>query len=273
LARGKRTFLNAGTDNNSTVRVKALPQIRSHVSLGALKQILITPHLLKRIPKYLLQLRSYRKLEFAATGQNAKLRLYPCLDDNSQVQSAHSYYFYQDCWAARQVFRESPEWLVDLGSTMLLVGVLSQFVKCVSVDYRPIQADLAGLHPVCGTLLNLPFLDNSIPCVTSMCVLEHVGLGRYGDPLSPLGTKQAVAEISRVVAPGGIVVYSVPAGCDLNEFNAHRRFSYAQAAAFFEGWQLVDSCVLTPSPVPLGQNQSFDEVADPVVCFCFRKPS
>lgn len=252
--------------------MNALQNIRSHVSLGSLKQILLKPYLVKRIPRYLSQLRSYRKLEFAATGQHAKLRLYPCLNDDTQTQSAHSYYFYQDCWAARQVFKESPEWLVDLGSTMLLVGVLSQFAQCVSVDYRPIQAHLEGLHPVSGTLLDLPFRDGSVPCITTMCVLEHVGLGRYGDPLTAMGTLEAVAEIKRVIAPGGIVVYSVPAGCNMNEFNAHRRFSYDQAAAFFEGWQLVDSCVLTPTPVALHSNGKLDEVKDPVVCFCFRKP-
>ena len=252
-----------------------MSQIRNHVSLGALQQFLLKPYLVGRIPRYLSQLRSYRKLEFAATGKNSKLRLYPCLVDDIPVQSAHSYYFYQDCWAARQIFRESPEWFVDLGSTVLLLGVLSQFAKCISVDYRPIKAQLENFHTVCGTLLNLPLRDNSVPCVTTMCVLEHIGLGRYGDPLSPLGTQKAVAEISRVIAPGGIVVYSVPAGSDLNEFNAHRRFAYAQAGAFFAGWELVDSCVLTPSPVSLESfeaNESRLQVEDPVVCFCFRKP-
>ncbi len=252
--------------------LKTLTQLRSRVSLGSLRQILFNPYLIRRIPRYLIDLRSYRKLEFAATGKLAKLRLYPCLQDDTHLQSAHSYYFYQDCWAARQVFRERPAWIVDLGSTLLLVGILSKFAKCISVDYRPIQVDLAGLHPVGGTLLNLPFQDNSLPCVTTMCVLEHVGLGRYGDPLSPLGTLQAVAEIARVVAPGGIVVYSVPAGSEMNEFNAHRRFTHGQAAAFFEGWDLVDSCVLTPAPRAFQSDETLSECSDPVVCFCFRKP-
>lgn len=253
--------------------LKALPNIRSHVSLGSLRQILLKPHLIRRIPRYLFDLRAYRKVEIAATGKHARLRLYPCLQDDTQIQSAHSSYFYQDCWAARQVFKEKPSWLVDLGSTMLLVGILSQFAKCISVDYRPIQAQLDGLHPVAGTLLNLPFQDNSVPCVTTMCVLEHVGLGRYGDPLSPLGTLQAVAEIARVIAPGGIVVYSVPAGREMNEFNAHRRFTHAQAAAFFKGWDLINSCVLTPTPRSFESNETLSEYSDPVICFCFRKPN
>ncbi|HEY6231976.1 MAG TPA: DUF268 domain-containing protein [Pyrinomonadaceae bacterium] len=253
--------------------MKTLTQVRSRVSLGSLAQIVFKPQLITRLPKYFSDLRSYRKLEFAATGKHAELRLYPCLQDDTHVQSAHSYYFYQDCWAAKQVFRERPAWLADLGSTLLLVGILSQFAKCISVDYRPMQVDLEGLSPVGGTLLNLPFRDNSVPCITTMCVLEHVGLGRYGDPLSPLGTREAVTEIARVIAPGGIVVYSVPAGRELNEFNAHRRFTYAQAAAFFSGWELIDSCVLTPSAVPFESEAALAETADPVVCFCFRKPA
>jgi hypothetical protein len=105
-----------------------------------------------------------------------------------------------------------------------------------------------------------------------MCVLEHVGLGRYGDSIDPEGTIKAVREIARVVAPGGTVVYSVPVGRELIEFNAHRRFSYRQAAGFFEGWELVDSCILTPRPTPYTSEDAVLRLADPVACFCYRKP-
>ncbi|MGD1083159.1 MAG: DUF268 domain-containing protein [Verrucomicrobiota bacterium] len=192
------------------------------------------------------------------------------MDDLQESQSGHGYYFYQDCWAARQVFRERPEWGVDVGSTVLLVGILSQFARWVSVDIRPIKSELKGLECVEGSVLTLPFKDNQVPCLTTMCVLEHIGLGRYGDPLNPTGTEDAAVEIARVIRPGGIVVYSVPVGSEeILEFNANRRFDYHQAAGLFKGWELVDSCVLTPTPVAYA---SAEMTKDPVACFCFRKP-
>ncbi len=246
--------------------------MRRYVSLGSIRQLILKPYLLAKIPAYLGQLRAYRKLELSSNGKNEVLRLYPCLTDDVHSQSAHSAYFYQDCWAARQVFREKPAYVVDIGSTVLLSGIVSQFTKCVSVDIRPVCAELEGLSPVQASVLQLPFGDDAVPCVTTMCVLEHVGLGRYGDQINPKGTEQAVVEISRVLAPGGTVTYSVPVGREVNEFNAHRRFAYQQAANFFKGWELVDSCVLTPSPVPHISEDAIRGGNDLVACFCYRKP-
>lgn len=260
------------TPFSRTTGAPAKTTMRESFSLGSLKQLLLKPQLLTKVPRYLAHLRTYRKLELQATGTQTQLRFYPCLNDDAPAQSAHSSYFYQDCWAAKQVFKEQPAYGVDLGSTVLLVGIMSQFVPFISVDIRPVQAQLKGLSTIQGSLLKLPFAANEVPCITTMCVLEHVGLGRYGDELAPTGTADAVAEISRVIKPGGIVVYSVPVGRPLVEFNAHRRFTYAQAASLFSGWELIDSCILTPEPQAFVSEADLLKMPDPVACFCFRKP-
>ncbi len=247
-----------------------LAKLKKHCSLGCIKVLLLNPRLLFRLPWFFRELGTYRKMELEKTGKNVFLRYYPMLDDRQTSQSGHSQYFYQDCWAARQVFRERPPWGVDVGSTVLLVGILSQFAKWVSVDIRPIESKLEGLDCQAGSVLSLPFKDNEVPCLTTMCVIEHIGLGRYGDPLNPTGTHDAVAEIARVIKPGGIVVYSVPVGLhETLEFNAHRRFGFAEAASFFRGWEMVDSCMLTPSPAPYRPENLLNY---PVGCFCLRKP-
>ena len=178
-----------------------MKSIRKFISLGSVKQLLRRPNLMARVPQYIRQLLSYRKLEFNSSGKVAPLRVYPCLNDRQAHQSAHGLYFYQDCWAARQVFRENPEWGVDVGSTVLLVGILSQFVPWYSIDIRPVRCELDGLKCKAGSVLNLPFSNDEVPCLTTMCVLEHIGLGRYGDPLNPTGTYDAVREIRRVIRP------------------------------------------------------------------------
>lgn len=243
-----------------------------YISLGFLRQVVSRPSLTLKLPRYVEQLRAYRKMEFARGLPRKLLRIYPCLEDDNAVQWAHNYYFYQDCWAAKQVFREKPAYMVDVGSTVLLAGILSQFTRCISIDIRPVMAKMDGLVPLAASVLQLPFGDNVIPCLTTMCVLEHIGLGRFGDPLNPSGTANAVAEITRVVAPGGIVVYSVPVGRELLEFNANRRFTYEQASEFFGAWEIVDSCVLSPSPIEFESTEKLLRIPDPVACFCVRKP-
>lgn len=246
--------------------------MKKYISLGSVKQIVTRPRLLARVPRYLRELRKYRRMEMQRTGKHMPLRLYPCLGDTQETQSGYGYYFYQDCWAARQVFRENPSWMVDVGSTVLLVGILAQFTPCTSVDIRPIESNLEGLTVVPGSVLKMPFKDGEVPLLTTMCVLEHIGLGRYGDPLNPTGTTEAVAEIARVIAPGGVVIYSVPVGREVNEFNANRRFLYSQAQQMFAGWEVVDSVLLTPLPEPYSTEQRILELKEPVACFCMRKP-
>lgn len=187
-------------------------------------------------------------------------------------QAVSGFYFYQDCWAARQVFHEQPPFIVDVGSTVLLVGILSQFVDCISVDIRPIESRLDGLRTVAGSVLALPFRDGEVPCLTSMYVLEHIGLGRYGDPLSATGTEDAAKEIARVVRAGGVVVFSLPVGTrSVTEFNANRRFTYDEARSLFPDWLLVDECLLIPHPVSYSLD-TLQRALDPVLCLCLRKP-
>jgi hypothetical protein len=70
-------------------------------------------------------------------------------------------------------------------------------------------------------------------------VAEHIGLGRYGDKLNPAGTRQACAELARILAPAGDLVFSVPVGVPRICFNAHRVLSPEQILSFFEGLRLV----------------------------------
>ena len=74
-----------------------------------------------------------------------------------------------------------------------------------------------------------------------MHVVEHVGLGRYGDPLDPDGDLKAMAELKRVLAPGGNLLFVVPiGGAPKIMFNAHRIYSYQQVLDCFTGLELKE---------------------------------
>ncbi len=71
-----------------------------------------------------------------------------------------------------------------------------------------------------------------------MHTIEHVGLGRYGDPIDAQGDIKAVNELKRVVRPGGTLIFVTPMGTSKIEYNAHRIYSYDQVMDMFEGMEL-----------------------------------
>jgi hypothetical protein len=160
-------------------------------------------------------------------GEGARLTdWYPALRDRTTATPVDLNYFYQDTWAAGRILASRPEVHVDLGSTALLVGILAKCMRVISVDVRPLSVALDGLVACSGTGIALPFRDRSVRSLSSLCVLEHIGLGRYGDQIDPQGTEKAAAELQRVLAPGGNLYVSVPIEKENRVyFNAHRAFS------------------------------------------------
>ena len=58
-------------------------------------------------------------------------------------------------------------------------------------------------------------------------VLEHFGLGRYGDPIDPAGYKTGFANLASLLRPGGRFYLSTPIGKERVEFNANWVFDPA----------------------------------------------
>jgi len=81
-----------------------------------------------------------------------------------------------------------------------------------------------------------------------MHVIEHIGLGRYGDPLNSVGDLDAASELSRVLAEGGNLLVVVPVGNPNIYFNAHRVYSYNQVNAMFSNLHLVEFSLIPDDP-------------------------
>lgn len=62
------------------------------------------------------------------------------------------------------------------------------FADVTFVDIRPLVADIPGLRYQQGSITALPFATDTVASLSSLHVVEHVGLGRYGDPVDPTGT-------------------------------------------------------------------------------------
>ena len=110
-----------------------------------------------------------------------------------------------------------------------------------------------------------------------MHVLEHVGLGRYGDTLDYDGDVKAARELTRIVAPGGRLLLVVPVGGYARiEFNAHRVYRASQILEMFDCLELVEFALIPDDGDEEGliRNASL-EVADAqrygCGCFHFRR--
>jgi ubiquinone/menaquinone biosynthesis C-methylase UbiE len=129
----------------------------------------------------------------------------------------------------------------DIGSSANSIGIISQFTPTTMIDIRPIDLKLDGLHFIEGSILAIPFEDNSIQSLSSLCVIEHIGLGRYGDQVDAFGSEKAAQEIQRVLAKGGNFYCSLPVDSECKiYFNAHRAFTRAYVLELFSGLSLVE---------------------------------
>ena len=230
----------------------------------------LTPHpfrALRRLRRFRAHLRDYRRQSGAGIPYSDLL---PQLWDWAG-ETPVGYYFYQDVWAFQKVFQHRPTKHVDVGSTALLVGCMASIVPTVSVDIRPLKVGVAGLESQSGTITALPFGDAEVLSLSSLCVIEHIGLGRYGDPIDPEGSTRAGRELSRVLAPGGNLYVSLPIGTTSRVvFNAHRIFSYEHALELFSGLSLIEYR-LVGNAGPLASLAMASDSDFPVGLFHFTK--
>jgi SAM-dependent methyltransferase len=192
--------------------------------------------------------------------------LYPCLDDGSANTSFDAHYIYHTAWAARILARTRPARHVDISSIVSFCAVVSAFLPVEFYDFRPAPIKLDNLQSGAADICRLQFADGSIPSLSCMHVIEHIGLGRYGDPLDASGDLKAVRELVRVLAPGGDLLVVVPVGKPRVQFNAHRVYDFTGFRDYFSDLELVELAVL---PDDAGGGLIVDPPADLVNAQCY----
>ncbi len=164
---------------------------------------------------------------------------FPNIHDKTSTTPFLRHYFYQDIWAFRNIVNSKTPTHVDVASRIDFVGMLTAVTHVTFIDIRPLLADLTNFDSRSGSILAMPYDDNTIQSLSCLHVAEHIGLGRYGDPLDPEGTKKACKELARVLAKGGNLYFSLPVGKPRLCFNAHRIHAPSQILEYFSDLKLV----------------------------------
>jgi hypothetical protein len=201
-----------------------------------------------------------------------------CLVDATSTTGFDRHYVFHCAWAARVLARNRPVEHTDISSSLFFIGGVSAFVPIRFLDFRPANLGLSMLREEAVDIRQMPFKSESIHSLSCMHVVEHIGLGRYGDPIDYDGDLTACAELKRVIAPGGWLLFVVPLAAQPRiAFNAHRVYAFDQVLGMFDGLDIEEFCLVPDREVDGGlvvspSKDLLDRQRYGCGCFLFRKP-
>jgi hypothetical protein len=218
--------------NHRIQRIKTILNVYSINPIRVLRAISRTPSFFCDYFYFKKQIQERRDVDFN------DLTFYPMLDDKySPNGSTETHYFIQDLFVAQKIFARNPIRHIDVGSRMDgFVAHVAAFRSIEVADIRPMVSKIQNINYfVLDLTRNLP--DGLKKCCDSLSclhVLEHFGLGRYGDPLMDDGHIIGLNNLMTMLKTGGTLYLSVPIGPQRVEFNAHRVFSVRYLLELFK---------------------------------------
>lgn len=165
-------------------------------------------------------------------------------DERADKYAVDYQYILMNRWAMKRL-EGIPGPVHDFASKFEFAAYLSLSVPVVHYDIREPDCPVPGLAFKRGDLAALPINDGECQYATCLHVAEHIGLGRYGDKVDPKGFVKACLELTRVLAPGGTLLFAVPTGRPRVVFNAHRVLSAQSVVDAFGGLRLTEFSAIT----------------------------
>jgi SAM-dependent methyltransferase len=140
---------------------------------------------------------------------------------------------------------EKKDLIVDIGggnawSTKLLMLLQIPGSKILSVDVvNHCASSKYNVEYLKGNCLHTPLATESVDVVVSISTFEHVGLGRWGDPIDPDGDIKEMREVHRILRSGGYVVLTLPYGAPTVVYNLHRIYNDGRIKKMIEGFSIA----------------------------------
>lgn len=204
--------------------------------------------------------------------------LYPQLYDKTTDHGFDRHYIYHTAWAARVLAKSKPKLHVDISSSLYFSAITSAFVPIHFYDFRKIHLELSDLKTGAADLTKLHFKSGSLNSVSCMHTIEHIGLGRYGDPIDAEGDLKAIKELIRVLKPAGQLLIVEPIGKEMKiMFNAHRIYTYEYLLEQFTELKLKEFALIledSENGLIVNPDKNLLKTQDYACgCFWFVKPS
>ena len=194
--------------------------------------------LFRRFPRYI-----HDRNEWLKKGGTITHTLPILFDYNDSAGIAGGHYFHQDLLIASLIAKMNPKRHIDIGSRIDgFVSHVASFRKIEVIDIRPLpDTGHENISFIQADIMNQSHDFPSADSVSCLHAIEHLGMGRYNDPIDPDGYQRGFITISNMVEPDGMLYVSFPIGNN-NEihFNAHRIFN---PLAIFE-WNNIDKLKL-----------------------------
>jgi hypothetical protein len=212
---------------------------------------------------------SFIKKQIPLDQKNINFNLLPCLFDKKDYFLNIQYYDYQNGWAFEKILKNKPKELIDIGSNIAFLVSASKLTKVTTIDIRPHNIPINNLETKIGDILNIPYDNESIEYLSSLSVIEHIGLGRYGDKIDIHGMQKSINEFHRVLKVSGSLLVSFPIGSTNKiEFNAHRRFSPEKIYEMFNKFKIEEEIYILKNEIV--DVKKFNEIGKPNAFACFK---
>lgn len=207
--------------------------------------------------------RDYFKLkrQLKSTDDIQMGKPFPFFKDKTDTSGRLSgHYFHQDLLVANKIFEANPKKHVDIGSrTDGFVTHVASFREIEVFDIRETNKEIKNIKFVKADFMEHdPALDGYTDSISSLHVIEHFGLGRYGDSIDKEGHIKGLKNIYKMLRKGGKFYFSAPIGPQRINFNAHRVFSLSYLKSLLLEKYKLDSFSYVDDKGDLHENKDID---------------
>jgi hypothetical protein len=169
--------------------------------------------------------------------------------------SINPHYFFQDIWVSEQIAGNKFQNCLDIGSRVdgFVSILLAMRVNLTLMDIRkPIVNWPRPVGFIKGDVANLNSGQLSeYDCISCLHVIEHIGLGKYGDAIDIEGPRNTAKSLYRAMRSGARLYMSSPVSTDTGiVFNGGRHLAVDEFEGMFisAGFSILNRAFVSDRP-------------------------